>query len=173
MVALADEFNGIIRPRVAFFQENIAAARAPAASAEPNYVTPSSMPAAYTFTPNATQLPTFAYWAGLGDPYNVSIYNNAIVYQANTPWSSPFSGADKLGKTLNGTPNDGMEAAFNAYLNEYLEIYPGDIDEAQPFPTGSATLDAVLWQSELKSWHDYYKDQRALSLRARRKRQAG
>ncbi len=134
-VALADEFNGIIRPRIAFFQEDLAAARAPNASAVPNYATPSSTPAAYTFTPNATQLPTFAYWANLGDPTNAAIYNNAIVYQANTPWSSPFgsSGGEKLNKTLNGTPNDGMEGAFNAYLNEYLEIYPGDIDEAQPF----------------------------------------
>ncbi|MBA3831395.1 MAG: fibronectin type III domain-containing protein [Chthoniobacterales bacterium] len=167
-MALADEFNGIIRPRVAFFQEDIAAARAPGASAVANYATPSSTPAAYTFTPNATQLPTFAYWANLLDPTNAAIYNNAIVYQANTPWSSPFSdnNGDKLNKTLNGTPNDGMEAAFNAYLNEYLEIYPGDIDEAQPFPTGFATLDAALWQPELKSWHDYYKDQRALSPRS-------
>ncbi len=166
-VALADEFNGVVRPRVAFFQEDLAAARAPNASAVPNYVTPNAIPAAYTFTPNSTQLPTFAYWANLGDPTNAAIYNNAIVYQANTPWSSALAstGGVKLNKTLNGTPNDGMEGVYNAYLSEYLEIYPGDIDEAQP-PSGSVTQDAVLWRSELQSWHDYYRDQRALSPRS-------
>lgn len=158
LVALADEFNGVKRPRVSFFQEDLAATRTSdtvSRSNAPNYVTP-PLTTSYTFTPNSPQLPSFAYWADLGDPYNPAIYNNGITFQANTPWASPFMQSDgqKLIKTINGSPNDGMEAAFNAYLSQYLEVYPQDADQAQPL-SGPPTLNAVLWQGQLRSWHDY------------------
>ena len=172
-IALADEFNGIVQPRVSFFQEDLAATRAgtaaaptptppptlpPSSSGMPNYVTPANT-TAYTFSPRSTQIPSFDYYPSPTNDQLIAQYNNGITFQANTPWVSPFMEMDgqKLIKTLNGSPNDGMEAAFNAYLNEYLEIYPQDADQALPPPPlgGPATFDAALWQGELQSWHDY------------------
>ncbi len=148
LVALADEFNGIKRPRVSFFQENLAATRTSdtvSRSSSPNYVTP-PLTTAYTFTPNPSFVPSFAYYSV---PSNDE-YNNGITFQANTPWSNPFLQPDgqKLIKTLNGSPNDGMEAAFN------LEVYPPDVDQAAP-QTPPPTLNAVLWAGELQSWKFY------------------
>jgi hypothetical protein len=160
---LANEFNGTTRPRVHFFQEDLAAARLSAAPDYIPYVVPSPTPVttAYSFTPNYCQLPSFAFTPGnfvTCDPDSIgprldSTYNNGITFQANTPWSNPFSSGDKVTKTLNGTPNDGMEAAFNSYLNEYLEVYLDDIDHAQqPMPP----WDAAKWAQGLQSWHDYF-----------------
>src|SRR5207244_8861977 len=84
-----------------------------------------------------------------------STYNNGIVFQANTPWSGPFADGDKVTKTLNGTPNDGMEAAFNAYLSEYLEVYQTDLDHAKPATGLAAARDAARWAAGLQSWKDY------------------
>jgi len=62
---------------------------------------------------------------------------------------------DKLIKTLNGSPNDGMEGAFNTYHSQYLEIYEQDADRAQPTDQSLPTADVALWASELQGWHDY------------------
>lgn len=161
---LANEFNGTTRPRVHFFQEDLAAARA---SAAPDYIPYISPPnkTAYSSTPNHCQLPSFSFACGLTtddcDPLSICPptdleYNNGITFQANTPWSGPFAAGDKVSKTLNGTPNDGMEAAFNSYLNEYLEVYQADLDHAQP-PAGTpAPWDAAKWAAGLQSWKDYF-----------------
>ena len=161
---LTNEFNGIKKPRVHFFQEDLGAARA---SAAPDYIPyiPPPNTTAYSFTPNHCQLPSFAFSCGgniaLCDPLSICPptdleYNNGITFQANTPWSSPFADGDKVTKTLNGTPNDGMEAAFNSYLNEYLEVYQGDLDHAQA-PAGTPPpWDAPKWTAGLQSWHDYF-----------------
>lgn len=161
---LANEFNGTRRPRVHFFQEDLAAARA---SAAPDYIPyvapPNNSTTAYSFTPNHCQLPSFAYTPGnfvTCNPDTIGVrldstYNNGITFQANTPWSSPLASGDKVTKTLNGTPNDGMEAAFNSYLNEYLEVYLDDIDHAQPAGT-PPPWDAAKWAQGLQSWHDYF-----------------
>ena len=145
-----DRYNGSVKPRVHFFQEDLAASRA---SAEPDFIPYTNPPSktAYTLFPNATQLPSFYYYP---TPDNRQ-YKNGITYQANTPWSAPFADGDKVTKTLNGTPNDGMEAAFNAYFCEYLEVYLADLDRANP-PSGPAFWDAAKWRAGLKSWHDYF-----------------
>jgi hypothetical protein len=173
LVSLFDEFNGIRRPRVSFFQEDLAASRTqyPAASPAPtplpssnapNYVTPPSS-TAYTLFPTSSNMPSFAYYA----TPSIDSYSNGATFQANTPWSDPFmsTGGAKLTKTINGSPNDGMEAAFNAYLSEYLEVYLPDIDQAQPqgAPTPPPTLNAVLWKGELQSWKDYTDHLRSLA----------
>ena len=146
---LANEFNGTTRPRVHFFQEDLAAARA---SAAPDYIPyiPPPNTTAYTFTPNSTQVPSFAYYSILTN----ATYKNGITFQANTPWSAPLADGDKVAKTLNGTPSDGMEAAFNAYFSEYLEVYKADLDHALP-PSGSVPWDAARWKAGMQSWHDY------------------
>jgi hypothetical protein len=161
LVSLFDEFNGVKRPRVSFFQENLAATRtsvpganpAVVASNAPNYITP-PVTSAYTFTPVLSFLPSFEYY----DPVPTNDeYNNGIVFQANAAWSNPLmaTGGLKLIKTINGSPNDAMEAAFNAYHSQYLEVYLADIDQAQPTGSNPLTLDAVLWAGELKSWKEY------------------
>jgi hypothetical protein len=169
---LTAEFNGPMR--VHFFQEDLAAARASAAPDYIPYIYPPS-PTAYSFTPNFCQLPSFAFNCGpnSGDcqshigicPPTDSEYDNGITYQANTAWSSPFIaklGNDKVIKTLSGTPNDAMEAAFNSYLNEYLEVYRDDLDHAQaPTPPPGVTpsptpWDAARWSQGLQSWKEYF-----------------
>ena len=165
LVALGDEFNGIKRPRVSFFQENLAATRTltPSmleSSSAPNYITP-ALTTAYTSTPISASVPAFAYYSA---PTNDQ-YRNGTTFQSNTPWSDPFFSPNdgiKLIRTINGSPNDGMEAAFNTYLSQYLEVYPGDVDEAQP-QSGPPTLNAELWAGQLKSWHDYFQTRRDLA----------
>jgi hypothetical protein len=164
LVALGDEFNGIRRPRVSFFQENLAATRTltPSgfdSSSAPNYITPAST-TAYTFTPISSVVPSFAYYTA---PTNDQ-YRNGNTWQANTPWSNAFAATDgiKLIRTINGSPNDGMEAGFNNYLSQYLEIYPGDVDEAAPL-SGLPTLNAELWAGQLQSWKAYTDSRRNLA----------
>ena len=166
---LTSEFNGTRKPRVNFFQEDLAATRASAAPDYIPYVVPSPTPmqTAYTFTPGHCQLPSFAYPCGgnvldCGLPdfcsSTLSPYNNGITFQANTSWTSPAmpnpDNDNKVQKTLNSSPNDGLEAAFNNYLSEYLEVYRGDLDHAlQPPPTPSPTpWDAPKWADGLQSW---------------------
>ena len=170
---LTSEFNGTRKPRVNFFQEDLAATRASAAPDYIPYVVPSPTPmqTAYTFTPGHCQLPSFAYPCGgnvldCGLPdfcsSTLSPYNNGITFQANTSWTSPAmpnpDNDNKVQKTLNSSPNDGLEAAFNNYLSEYLEVYRGDLDHAlQPPPTPSPTpWDAPKWADGLQSWKEYF-----------------
>ena len=42
------------------------------------------------------------------------------------------------------------------------QVYLPDVDHAKP-SSGSATLDAALWEGELNSWHDYFRDRRLLA----------
>jgi hypothetical protein len=179
LIALADEFDGVMRPRVSFFQENSAAARTPIPPASPapsptpssnapNYSTPYSAntppvsTTAYTSTPTTDFVPSFDFY---GSAITNDTYNNGIVFQSNTVWSDPFLDRNGPGlkyvKTVNGSPNDALEAAFNAFHSEYLEIFPQDIDAAlQPSGTPQS-LNAALWAGQLQSWHDY-----AASLRS-------
>jgi hypothetical protein len=165
------EFNGRTRPRVHFFQEDLAATRASAAADYIPYVPPPNT-TPYSFTPNHCQLPAFAYNCGNDvDVCNPLIlctatdqeYNNGIVYQANTPWSGPSGDGDKVTKTINGNPNDGLEAAFNAYLNEYLEVYKGDADHAKAPAGMPAAWDSARWAAGLQSWKDYSDHLRSLA----------
>ena len=161
LVALFDEFNGVKRPRVSFFQENLAATRttdtvavpAVARSSAPNYSTPANTKA-YTITPIESFIPSFAYY---DEALTAETYNNGITFEANTIWSNPFTDEQgrKLTLAINGSPNDALEGAFNAYLSQYLEVYVRDIDEAIPLAGGAPLLNAELWKGQLLSWHDY------------------
>jgi hypothetical protein len=160
VVALFDEFNGIRRPRISFWQDNLAATRTsdttaiPAIprSSAPNYIAPDGS-TAYTITPMLSFIPSFDYYGGT---LTNETYNNGIVFEANTLWSNPFieDQEKKLINTINGSPNDGMEGAFNTFLSQYLEIYVSDIDQAIPL-SGDPPLSATLWKGQLQSWHNY------------------
>jgi dienelactone hydrolase len=102
---LLAEFNGITRPRVGFFMENLAASR-PAEVAEP-----------------MTGYPVTSFGAAL----DLSQTNTWNGFQALTSWSQPFTGLDKV---TNGTPADGIRYAFETYGSTYCELYVSDIDDA-------------------------------------------
>ena len=149
-----DRYNGNAgtRPRVSLFQEDVTASRG---NASPEFIpyNPVSNTAYMLYPdPAGSPIPSFAY-----DPNDWRRYNNGMTYQANTPWTAPAHDGDKVDKTLNSNPNDGLEGAFNNYFNQYLETYVGDLDHAQ-LPDGSQLdepVDASRWQAGLQSWHDY------------------
>lgn len=117
---LLAEFDGLTRPRVGFFMENLAAKRNGPAS-DPYSSTPVTGFASALYASKDTT------WNG---------------FQMLGSWTRPFNDGH-VTNTLNGTPNDAMEAAFNTYRAEYHEIYVGDIDTA-------------AFQPALQRWHDFY-----------------
>jgi hypothetical protein len=159
LFSLADEFDGIRRPRISFFQEDLSARRVsdPATmvvqSNTSNYITPANT-TAYTVTPMTDFVPSFEYYGSL---ITNAEYNNGTTWQANTIWSNPFSNDSglKLTKNINGSPNDAIEGAFNSFLSQYLEVYQDDMDAALSAPT-APYFNAELWAGELQSWHDYW-----------------
>jgi hypothetical protein len=117
---LLAEFDGVIRPRVGFFMENLAAKRSGPAI-DPYSSTPViSFASALDASKNAT-------WNG---------------FQMLGSWVRPFNDGH-VNNTLNGTPNDAMEAAFNTYRAEYHEVYSADID-------------TTAMQPAFQRWHDFY-----------------
>lgn len=106
---LLAEFNGVTRPRVGTFMENLAASR-PAPGAEP-----------------LTGYPVSDFGAAL----HRSQTNTWTGFQALTSWLQPFTGPDKV---ANGTPADGIRYAFETYGATYHELYVPDIDHA-PYQT--------------------------------------
>lgn len=117
---LLAEFNGINRPHIGFFMENLAAKRS------------GSPEAAFTGTP----VTAFA------SPLALSRDSAWTAFQMLGSWARPFSDGH-VNNTLNGTPADAMEYAFNTYGTEYHEIYPSD-------------LDTPGYQAAFQSWHDFF-----------------
>jgi hypothetical protein len=115
----------------------------------PDYVMP-PLATAYNSGPGPAIMPSFEYYPG---PANNS-YNNGVVFQSLTPWVSPyFAGTGRyFDKAINGSSNDGIESAFNAYLGQYVELYLGDADAANPPSADPPTPDTALWDGELQSW---------------------
>ena len=151
---LAAEFNGIVRPRVSFFQEDLASNRP---SAAPDFIPytdpPSTTP--YLLFPEITRIPSFAYYCD-GDPmcFTPETYNNGIVFQANSIWSAPLTEFQKTTKTLNSMPNDALEGSFNSYFGQYLEVYKVDLEHADT-DAADAPWDKQRWSDGLQSWKDY------------------
>jgi hypothetical protein len=138
--AITEEFDGVERPRIGFFQENLAATRP---SVAPDYVNPSGGPP-FTLTPNTNFVPSTV----LGNT------NNWMGFQALTPWSSPFH-TDHVTNTLNGTPFDGLNGEYNTFSGYYAEIYPQDLDHAASPSPSPTPWDAPRWAAGLQAWHDY------------------
>ena len=117
---LLAEFNGATRPRVGFFMENLAAKRS-GPRLDPYSATPVTAFASQLFAARD------ATWNG---------------FQMLGSWTNPFND-NHVSATTYGTPNDAIEAAFNAYRSEYTEVYIGDIDN-------------IAFQPALQRWHDFY-----------------
>jgi len=141
---ILSEFDGIVRPRVGFWQENLAATRLTAA---PEFISPRQ---AYTSTP----LTSFA--TPLADSENVTW----TAFQTLDSWAGMFSDGH-ANNMLSGSPNDAYEAAYkpnnpadpddkNGYKTQYFETYVADVDyeaqQPQPF----------LYSPSLYRWHDYF-----------------
>lgn len=143
-LGILSEFDGIVRPRVGFWQENLAATRLTAA---PEFISPRQ---AYTSTP----LTSFA--TPLADSENVTW----TAFQTLDSWAGMFSDGH-ANNMLSGSPNDAYEAAYkpnnpadpddkNGYKTQYFETYVADVDyeaqQPQPF----------LYSPSLYRWHDYF-----------------
>jgi len=111
------EFNGVERPRVGFWQEDLGAARL---NVDPEYVSAVAPPSnqQYTSTPD----PTFAApLASIGS-------RGWVGFQMLDSWAGFFMDSH-WPKMKNGSANDAMEAAYNTYYAQYFETYAAEIDD--------------------------------------------
>lgn len=109
--AILVQHNGIARPRVGFWMENLAANRA-SAEADP-----------------WVGLPSLAFTA----PLHGSQDQTFIGYQVLGSWSQPFN-SNHVDNNLNGSPEDAMEYGFTDFQCRYYEHYQADIDFANYEP---------------------------------------
>jgi dienelactone hydrolase len=100
------EFDGVLRPRVGFFMENLAARR------------DGPYPGPFVATPVT----------GFASALFASRDATWSAFQMLGSWARPFNDAHVL-NTLNGAPADAMEWAFDAYRAEYHEVYAPDVDD--------------------------------------------
>lgn len=114
------EFDGVRRPRVGFFMENLAARR------------DGPYPGPFTATPVT----------GFASALFASRETTWSAFQMLGSWARPFNDAHVL-STLNGTPADAMEWAYDTYRAEYHEVYAPDVDEPG-------------FRSGLQAWHDFF-----------------
>ena len=102
--SILSEFNGVTRPRVGFWMENLSASR----------LTPEQEPVI------GKPVTTF------GGPLYLSQTNTWANFQALTSWLRPFNNYDA--SVTNATPGDGISYAFGTYGSTYFELYVSDID---------------------------------------------
>lgn len=121
---LLAEFNGVARPRVGFFMENLAASR-PAPGHDP-----------------VTGYPVTSFGAALF----LSQTNTWKAFQALTSWRAPFTG---LQNVTNGTPADGIGYGFETYGSTYFELYVNDVDYA-PYQAALREWQLRLTVTELR-----------------------
>jgi len=121
---LLAEFNGLTRPHIGFFMDNLAANRQAPGQAPP------------------TGFPNTTFAAPMFQSRDAA-FNG---FEALGPWIQPFKTGTSNSiaiNTLNGTPADGIETAYNTYGTTYVEIYAAD-------------LDVAAFQPMLQRWHDFY-----------------
>jgi hypothetical protein len=118
--AILAEFNGVTRPRIGFWMENLAANRL-AADTDP--------------------------WSGLPNtsfaaPLFLSQNSAHVGYQSLGSWAKPFNDAH-VDNDLNGSPEDGLDYGFNIFQCRYFEVYQADVDFA------NYTAEFQRWQDFL------------------------
>lgn len=102
--SILSEFNGVTRPRVGFWMENLSASRA----------APGEDP--------ITGRPVTSF----GGPLFLSQTNTWANFQALTSWHQPFNNYDS--SVANATPADGMLYANTTFGSTYFELYVSDVD---------------------------------------------
>jgi len=102
--AILTEFDGVTRPRVGFWMENLSSSR-PVPGQDP-----------LTGRPNTT----------FGGPLFLSQSNTWANFQALTSWCAPFNNYNS--NVANSAPADGMLYALTNYGSTYFELYVADID---------------------------------------------
>ena len=113
------EFNGVTRPRVGFWMENLSASRP----------TPGQDP--------VTGKPITSF----GGPLYLSQPNTWANFQALTSWRQPFNNYNS--SVTNATPADGMLYANSTYGSTYFELYVADIDYS------GYRADFEMWRARL------------------------
>jgi hypothetical protein len=100
------EFDGIRRPRVGFYMENLAASRP------------------FSGSPELQGYPLTDFGAAL----YLSRDQTWTAFQALTSWRQPFTGFDKV---AHATPMDGLSYAFTTYGSTYAELYLSDVENPE------------------------------------------
>lgn len=108
------EFDGVLRPQVGFFQENLAASRK-----EPGGTISGS--------------PTKDYAA----PLFKSKAETFTALQALQSWVQPFRNPQKTAYTV---PSDAIQYAYDTFNTHYVELYAGDLDAVAADPGWDAAL---------------------------------
>lgn len=108
--AILDEFDGVARPKVGFWMENLSASRT-APGVDPIAGKPNTNFAA---------------------PLYLSRTNSWANFQALTSWVAPFNNYGD--SVTNATPADGMRYAFDTFGSTYFELYVSDIDATNRHP---------------------------------------
>ncbi|MBI5364571.1 MAG: beta-galactosidase [Planctomycetes bacterium] len=119
--AILANFDGVARPRIGFWMENLAANR-PGAEVDP-----------WTGLPNTS----------FSAPLFLSQDAAYVGYQMLGSWARPFNSAH-VDNDLNGSPEDGMEYGFDAFQCRYFEVYVADVDFANYAPELQRWHDLLL-----------------------------
>lgn len=135
--ALVGEFNGIERPHIGFWLDDLAATRATVGL---DYV---ALDGSGNPSPAYTPAPASS---GVGSVLAESENAEWTGFQDLGIWRTPFN-IGQLQKLLNSSPNDGFEGGYNVYRSLYAEVYLSDVQPPDPTPP--------LWTLGLQSWHDY------------------
>jgi hypothetical protein len=111
---ILQEFDGVQRPKVGFFQENFAASRKTAGGP-------------------ITGSPTTSY-AG---PLYKSKDQTFTALQALQSWVQPFANPKKTAYTV---PSDAIQYAYDTFNTQYFELYAGDLDKVARDPAWDSAL---------------------------------
>lgn len=106
--AVLAEFDGQRRPRVGFWQENLAARLDPVTGAVKGF-------------------PSSAFAA----PLHRSRHEAYAMFQALQGWQQPF---EDRSKTANASPADALQYAYETFGTTYVELYAADLDHAPYWP---------------------------------------
>ncbi len=117
--AILAQHNGVTKPRVGFWMENLAANRAAAED------------------PAWSGLPNTSFAGALFESQGEAFSG----FQMLSSWGRPFNSAH-VDNDLNGSPEDGMDYAFNTFQSRYFEVYQFDVDFDK-------------FDAEFQRWHDF------------------
>lgn len=110
--ALLNEFDGVDKPRVGFFQDNLAASKDPDTGVVTGYPSPT-------------------YAAPLYQAQDLTF----TVFEALQSWKRPFR---EKAKVANAVPADGLKYAYDTFGTTQVSVYVPDADEPSYWPSFTA-----------------------------------